>query len=88
MINNINSNNIASTGPKGLQKRPVKSLSGSSEEADATIQVQYDSLVSRAVDSDVDVQGVEKAKKLILSGQLDTPENIREAATNIVQYGT
>lgn len=86
MINNVNSSNIAGVNAKDIQQRPSgKPARG--EESDVTVQVQYDSLVSQAVDSDVDAQAVEKAKEIIDSGQLDTPENIREAATNIVQYG-
>ena len=86
MINNINTSNIAGMNAKDLQKRPAgKPTRG--EESDVTVQVKYDSLVSRAVDSDVDAQAVEKAREIVNNGQLDTPDNIREAATNIVQYG-
>lgn len=87
MINNINCNNVGGINPNGVQKQPSKSVDKRGDVSDATVQVKYDSLVSQAADSDVDVQGVQKARQLMQAGQLDTPENIREAATNMVQYG-
>ncbi len=86
MINNINSN-IVGLGAKEMQKRPSARVGSEAPASDVSVQVQYDSLVTKAMDSDVDVQAVERAKELLSSGQLDTPENIREAATNMVQYG-
>ncbi len=41
---------------------------------------------AKAVD-EVNRQAIEEAKALIASGQLDTPERIRQAATNMVDLG-
>jgi len=35
----------------------------------------------------VNQAAVDHAKELIVSGQLDTPENIKQAAENIVEFG-
>lgn len=55
---------------------------------DASLQVSFDSLIEQAkqIPTD-DGSAVARAKALIASGQLDTPENIQKAAQNILKYG-
>ena len=58
------------------------------KDADVSIQVNYASLIDKAVQEPRDgAQRVQQARELLLSGQLESPENIREAAENIVEYG-
>jgi hypothetical protein len=55
---------------------------------DASLQVSFGSLIEQAKQPPIeDGSAVARAKALIASGQLDTPENIQKAAQNIVKYG-
>ncbi len=45
-------------------------------------------LIEKALqEPESDAQRVHKARELLLSGQLESPESIRQAAENIVKYG-
>jgi hypothetical protein len=56
--------------------------------ADASLQADYASLISRATQiPEVDTEIIRKAQELLQSGQLESPENIREAAENIIRNG-
>ena len=88
MIENVNASLIPEMSPKPPQKRASGARSEGKAGADATVQVKYSALINKALHSDVpDDEAVERAKKLLLSGQLDTPENVRQAAANLIQYG-
>jgi hypothetical protein len=55
---------------------------------DASLQVNYDSLIEQAKQiPPEDANVVQQAKELLSSGQLDNPENIRAAAETIVKFG-
>jgi len=55
---------------------------------DASLQVSYDSLIEQAKQiPPEDTSAVQQARELLLSGQLDNPENIRAAAEAIVKFG-
>jgi len=55
---------------------------------DASLQVSYDSLIEQAKQiPPEDASVVQRARELLLSGQLDNPENIRAAAEAIVKFG-
>ncbi len=55
---------------------------------DASLQVSYDSLIEQAKQIPPEDAGVvQQARELLLSGQLDNPQNIRAAAENIVRFG-
>lgn len=54
----------------------------------ASASVSCDNLITQAQQMDTeDTQAVQNARKLLLSGQLDTPENIKKAAENILKFG-
>jgi uncharacterized protein YoaH (UPF0181 family) len=56
--------------------------------ADVSVQVDYASLIEQAMEQQqADAQAVERARQLLLSGQLESPLNIKEAAENIVKFG-
>jgi len=49
--------------------------------ADVSVQVNYAFLIEKALQQpETDAQAIQQARNLILSGQLDSPENIRSAA--------
>lgn len=87
MINRINKNeinNLLSQAHQQQQKRPSDSVN----EADTRIDVKYQQLLEKAAQTQqTDKAKIEEAKKLLLSDQLDTTENIRKAAENIARYG-
>ncbi|UCF15707.1 MAG: hypothetical protein JSW59_20115 [Phycisphaerales bacterium] len=53
-----------------------------------SVHVNYASLIEKAVqEPEKAAQRVQKARELFLSGKLESPENINEAAKNILKYG-
>jgi hypothetical protein len=87
LIEKIKNNQISNI-LKESSKQLDSSKSSENTQADALLQVSHDSLIEQAkqVPSE-DENAVQKARQLLLSGQLDTPENIRAAAEAIVKFG-
>jgi hypothetical protein len=55
---------------------------------DASLQVNFASFIDQAAQTtQTDTKAVQQAQKLLSSGQLETPENIRTAAENIAKFG-
>lgn len=56
---------------------------------DVSMHVDYACFINMAMQQlpQSDPQQVEKAREALISGQLDTPENIYKAAENIAKYG-
>lgn len=50
------------------------------------IDINYQEYAAEAISSD-DAQKIEEARKLLLSGALDTPQAARKAAQNIIKFG-
>ena len=87
MIEKLN-NNIQNFLPQISDKNQNRQTAQPAENADASLEVNYKSLIEKAVNSaNNDREKIKKAKKMMLSGQLDSIENIREAAENIVGFG-
>jgi len=60
----------------------------SANDADASLQVDYAFLLEEAAQRPAsDSNLVQQAQQLLQSGQLESPENIRAAAANIVKFG-
>ena len=88
MIEKIDNNQISEilkeSSPK--QSDPAKTLTGN--EIDASLQVNYDSLIEKALETTLnDTDVVQNAQKLLSTGQLESPENIQQAAENIINFG-
>lgn len=87
MINKINNNNIQNIfnrpeNSKGHEKQ-AKSLTDT-----GMVQLQSVEVIEKAKNiSEINMTSVEKAKQLLNSGQLDKPENIRQAAKNMIDFG-
>ena len=76
---------IESSVPSG-QSKPPKAIPNN--DADVSVQVNYAALIDEAVQEPKDdVQRIERARELLRSGQLESPESVREAAENIATYG-
>jgi hypothetical protein len=55
---------------------------------DAMLQVNFANMVNQALQtSEAEPNAVEKARELIQSGRLTTPENIRSAAESLLDFG-
>lgn len=88
MINKIGNNQVSDI----LREAPPKQAGscGVSDncKADASLQVSHDALIEKAQQAPAeDTDAVTRARQLILSGELDSPENIRKAAENIAKFG-
>ena len=70
-----------------MQPGPSEAVPNKNEE-DVSLQVDYAPLIDKAMQTpQPDDTAVQQAKQLLLSGRLDTPENIRAAAENIIMFG-
>jgi len=82
IILNAGGNNIDPSrkdGPSG--KAPA-------DAADSTLRSEYESFIRKALETtDTDVKAVEDARQALETGELDTPENTRSAAENILESG-
>ena len=87
MIDKIENNKLPDV-MKQTSKHSGPSTNSANNLEDASLQITHDSLIEQA--NNVPSQNsnaVEEARQLILSGQLDTPENIRAAAEAIIKFG-
>ncbi len=88
MIQNINGSAAQEIMPKLTQRDSAGTAPASSNPVDATLQVQYAPLVAKAIQgSEPDAQAVQRAQALLASGQLDSPEAIRAAAQDLLDFG-
>ncbi len=88
MIENINSNHVAHM--MGMNSTPQGNGTSRTTAAkpDAMLQVNFADMVNQALrTSEIDANAVEKARELIQSGRLTTPENIQSAAENLLDFG-
>jgi len=88
MIENINNKQVSDILKESSFKRPDSANSPTDKQLDALLEVQYASLIEQATQSPTEnPSAVERARQLLLSGQLDSPENIRAAAEAILKFG-
>jgi hypothetical protein len=88
MIDNIQNNQIVP--PMGMSSgpQPDRTSKPAEEGLDATLQVRFADLIHQANGtSQMDTDAVRKAKELLQSGRLTSPENLRSAAESIVMLG-
>lgn len=88
MINNIHNNQAAHM----MGKSPLPHTDATNkclcDESDATVQVNFGDVIDQARQSaKADADAVGKARELLLSGRLTSPENIRSAAESILTLG-
>ncbi len=69
-------------------KQPNSANALASNGADVSIQVDYASFINKAMQiQQTDAKAVQRARELLLSGRLESPENIRAAAEHIIKFG-
>ncbi|MFA6177094.1 MAG: hypothetical protein WC765_11010 [Phycisphaerae bacterium] len=87
MIDKINNNPIQQFVKNEQPETHNKIKDGVTNDSVKT-SVSYETLLASAQQLDTeDNQAVENARNLLLSGQLDTLENIKKAAENILKFG-
>lgn len=88
MIGKIDPNQIRDILEKSSKQHDCAKALPINNGGDASLQVNYASLIEKAKQAQPpDPMAIQRARELLLSGQLESPENIREAAENIVKFG-
>lgn len=89
MIEKIDANQIPDILEKSPSKQPDSAkTTPPNNGVDASLQVNYASLIEKANQaSQTDSEAVQRAQELLLSGQLESPENTRAAAEDIIMFG-
>ncbi|NLH40214.1 MAG: hypothetical protein GX448_00085 [Planctomycetes bacterium] len=88
MIENVQNNRVAQMMGIGVPPRSDAADQAPASDLDATLQVDFADMVNQALQAtETDSNAVAKAKELLQSGQLTTPENIRSAAENMLRFG-
>ena len=88
MIDKINNNQVPDILKESSSRQPEPSREPADNQVDASLQVTYDSLIEKAKEMPrQEADAVERARRLLLSGRLESSENIRAAAENIAKFG-
>lgn len=88
MIDNIHNNQISHATGMNTSPRTDATNKPAADESDATLQVNFADLINQAIQaSETEKDGVRRARELLQSGQLTSPDNIRSAAQNIITFG-
>jgi len=88
MIENIKNNHVAHMMGINAAPRADATSQPAADNSDATLQVEFADMVNQALQAtETDADAVEKARELLQSNRLTTPENIRSAAESIVTFG-
>ena len=88
MIDRVHNNQVSDILRDTSARQPNCPPSSAESKADASLQVSCEPLLERAQQTPVDdANALERARQLLMSGQLDSPENIRKAAENIIDFG-
>lgn len=88
MIDKINTNQVRELLEESSSRKPKSRGAVPNDGADVSVQVNYAALIDKAMQpSQKDVDAVNAARKLLLSGLLESKQKIREAAKNIIKFG-
>ena len=88
MIEKINNNQVSDVLKESSSKQPASSGTSANNQTDASLQITYDSLIEKAKQPPKeDTDAVQRARQLLLSGRLESLENIRAAAEKIIKFG-
>ncbi|MHC4748202.1 MAG: hypothetical protein ACYS18_12945 [Planctomycetota bacterium] len=84
----IDANQIQDILAQSSSTQPNSAKPAQKNDVDASLQVDFTSFIDKATQAPpADTEALERAQKLLLSGQLESPENCREAAENIIKFG-
>lgn len=88
MIEKINTSQIQDFSDKLSPNQT--SLAGAlpDNETDVSVQLNYVCFIDEAMrEPQTDTDAIRRAQELLLSGELGSPENVRAAAENILEFG-
>jgi len=84
----IESNGIQDFFEKPQSKQTGSARALSNQDADASLRVNYAFIMDKAKQiPPPDTKSVQQARELLLSGRLESPQNIRKASENIIRFG-
>jgi len=88
MINKIDAHQIQDVLARQASQQASSAKALADGGVDISLQVDYTSLVNKVMLTEQsDAEAVRRASELLRSGQLESPENVRAAAENIVKFG-
>lgn len=88
MIDRVNISKLQDILAKAAAQEVRNNEPGQNNPADASLQADYAALIKQASVTSAEEQvRLQNAKELLNTGQLETPENIKQAARNIAQFG-
>lgn len=88
MIENIKNNQITQAMGRNILPHSDATSKPAADGSDATLQATFADLINQAMQpSPTETDAVQKARELLQSGHLTSPENVRSAAESIVTYG-
>lgn len=88
MIDKIAANNQPLIESGSSAGQPSRSRGPGDNDVDVSVEVNYASLVDKAMQPpETDDQAVREARQLLSSGRFDIMDIIKEAAENIFKYG-
>jgi hypothetical protein len=84
----IDTNKIHDVLAQSSSAQPNSAKPAQNNDADASLQIDFPSFIDKATQPPpTDTEAVQRAQELLLSGRLESPENFREAAENIIKFG-
>lgn len=86
MIENIQNNPVARTMGINTGPHADGGPRTTTDATDATLQINFADMINQALQM-TEMDAVEKARELLQSNQLVSPENIRSAAENLLSFG-
>ncbi|HNS20027.1 MAG TPA: hypothetical protein PKH24_05985 [Sedimentisphaerales bacterium] len=88
MIENVQNNHITHRMGMNSVSQADTSNRPTASDLDATVQMKFAGMVNQALQADeTEVDAVQKARELLQTNRLTTPENIRSAAENLLTFG-
>ncbi len=88
MTDKIDTNQIRSIVEQATYEHPGCPKVPPVEQTDASLDVAYAGLIEKAKEAaQTDAAAVSRARQLLATGGLDSPENALEAARNMVRLG-
>ena len=88
MIEKVESNQIPDFFDRSSSKESNPTGAHSDIDADVSVHVNYASFIERAMQiPETDATAVQRARELLVSGELASPENTRKAAEYITDFG-
>jgi len=88
MIEKIDISQIQEPLEKASSKQSGPASPVPKNNADVSVQVDYASLIEQAIQPlQTDAEVTQRARLLLKSGQLESLENILEAAKNMIRFG-